>query len=235
MTFYKDLYPFYDRIFPLNKQAEEFLLHYFNEGDAVLDIGAGTGNMAIALAEKKLNITALELEPLMIEAIQQKAKSKDITIDCVNCSMMDISNMNKMFNGIYCIGNTLPHLQTVQEIKAFLQECYEKLNDNGNFIIQMVNFDKFASKADFSFPLINQADFSFRRKYEWTEDKILFTATLSFEGKETTNHTTLFPLQSQQLVQMLKEAGFNNVRLFGNFKANPYTVESPAIVTVAMK
>lgn len=235
MSFYESLFPVYDRIFPLNKGAESFLLELFNEEDSLLDIGAGTGSMAIALAAKGLEVTAVEPEPSMADAIVSKAGAKGIPVTVQAITMEQITHLEKKFDGIYCIGNTLPHLQNAVEIEGFLKACFEMLSAHGKLVLQTVNFDKFAESAEFIFPVIEKEDFLFKRKYDKDGDKILFTASLTSNGETKANSIPLFPITSSALMSMLERIGFKTIELYGSFKKDHHSAQSPAIVVLAHK
>lgn len=46
MTFYQMLTPYYDEIFPANEKQINFIVSYLQKGSSILDVGAGTGNVA---------------------------------------------------------------------------------------------------------------------------------------------------------------------------------------------
>lgn len=235
MSFYETLYPYYDRIFPLNKQAETFLEALFKEGQSILEVGAGTGNMAIALAEKGFIVTAVEPEEKMAHDIITKARSIDVPVKVHKYTMEQIEKLDGEFEGIYCVGNTLPHLQSLIEIEGFLEKCYKKLTDGGQLILQTVNFEKFYASPDFSFPVIEKEEFKFERKYEQQGEKVIFTTTLTTEKGVFTNSLPLFPVTSKVVVPLLEKIGYNKIEVLGNFKGESYSVGSPAFILVARK
>jgi glycine/sarcosine N-methyltransferase len=235
MSFYHDLTAYYDQIFPLNQTAFSFISEHFNQGSTILDMGAGTGNMAIALAEKDLKITASEPEDTMEQSIQKKANSKGVSLSVYTKSMEEIAKIQGDFDGILCIGNTLPHLSDIKAIEAFLRECYLKLNPNGLLILQQVNYDKVLSNDNFSFPVIEKEDFTFTRHYEKSSEHILFTTRLTLNEETIENTLPLYPVTSQQLISSLKNVGFGVVDVYGNFKGESHSTESPALVIVARK
>jgi glycine/sarcosine N-methyltransferase len=198
-------------------------------------MGAGTGTTAIALAEKGLKVIASEPEETMAETIRKKAKSKGLTLSVYTKSMDEIDEFQEQFDGILCIGNTLPHLSDLDAVESYLRKCYFQLEANGILILQQVNYDKVLSKSDFTFPVIEKGDFTFTREYEKKDEHILFTSRLSCNGETTENTIPLFPITSQQLVPLLKEVGFQAVNVYGNFQSEKHSTESPALITVARK
>ncbi|WP_338471404.1 class I SAM-dependent methyltransferase [Niallia sp. XMNu-256] len=235
MSFYNDLTAYYDQIFPLNQTAFSFISQHLPEGSTILDIGAGTGNMAIALAEKGIKVTASEPEETMAQSIQDKASSRGIDLSVFTKSMEEIDEIQGSFDGILCLGNTLPHLSNTREIEIFLKKCYLKLGQNGVLIIQQVNYDRVLTKHDFSFPVIEKEDFTFTRHYEKKDEHILFSTRLTVNEKTIENTMPLFPIISQQLISLLKVAGFGVVNVHGNFKGEAHSIDSPALVIVAKK
>ena len=233
MSFYQSFASYYDRIFPLNQTALSFVSNCFQSGESILDIGAGTGNMAIALAEKEIKVTASEPDETMAESIRSKTDLKGLTLSVQTKSMERIEEFQSNFDGIICIGNTLPHLPDEENIERFLNQCHHKLNKNGRLILQTVNYDKVLSTDDFSFPIIQKDDFSFTRRYEKVNDHIYFTSILTVNGESTENTIPLYPITSQRLISLLTKAGFESVQVYGNFKAEDFNRDSPALIVVA--
>lgn len=233
MSFYQSFASYYDRIFPLNPTALSFVSSHFQSGESLLDIGAGTGNMAIALAEKEMNVTASEPDETMAESIRSKTDMKGLTVSVQTKSMEQINEFQNNFDGIICIGNTLPHLPDEESIVNFLSQCHQKLNNDGRLILQTVNYDKVLFSEDFSFPVIQKDDFSFTRRYEKVNEHIYFTSILTVNGESTENTIPLYPITSQRLISLLKKSGFDSVQVYGNFKEEDYNRDSPALIVVA--
>ncbi|GGE68142.1 class I SAM-dependent methyltransferase [Priestia taiwanensis] len=231
MSFYKTLTPYYDDIFPTNEKTLAFLASHFKEGASVLDVGAGTGNMAISLAQQGFQITSMEPEESMAEQIQMKAQSHQLPIVVTTNTMQQLGTLDETYQGIYCIGNTLAHLHDVEEIRAFFHQTLERLQPEGVFIFQIVNFDK----KDFSFPIIEKDDFSFERQYERDGEYMLFTTTLSTKERVQTNTIPLYPTTVMQLRPMLEACGFEAVTAYGNFSFKAYDCNAPALIMVAKK
>jgi glycine/sarcosine N-methyltransferase len=233
LTFYRSLTPFYDEIFPTNAKALTFLKSNFKQGRLLLDVGAGTGSMALGLVDEGFNVIATEPEESMAQQIREKAAHTSMQV--FTKGMLQVADFEETFDGIYCVGNTLVHLNNVEEINEFLQQVYRKLATDGVFVCQIVNFDRVLSQHDFTFPVIEKENFEFKRQYELEGDKILFTTTITSEGQTFSNTTTLYPVTSEQLLPILKNCGFHSIETYGNFEKAVHSANSPAFIVVAKK
>lgn len=234
-TFYEVLTPYYDEIFPSNDKQISFLTSSFPAASTLLDIGAGTGNTAIALTKAGYNVTAAEPEPYMTTKINEKIKRDQLEIEVLQCSMQQMSKLDKTFDGIYCIGNTLPHLDNFKEISTFLQSAFNKLKAQGTLVIQTVNFEKVLVHQQYSFPLIQKDSFTFTRQYEPQDHKIMFTTILKTQTETHSNTLPLYPVTKTQLENELQNCGFHSVSVYGDYGKSPYNTESPGLVIVANK
>ncbi|MEH7247522.1 class I SAM-dependent methyltransferase [Neobacillus niacini] len=233
MTFYRSLTPYYDEIFPTNIKAVNFLVSNFKQGETLLDVGAGTGNMALYLSKEGFKITATEPEEAMANQIREKATNHSVSV--FTKTMQQLDEFEEPFDGIYSIGNTLVHLNNLEEISEFIHQVYRRLAVDGVFICQIVNFEKVLGNKDFTFPVIQKETFEFKRRYDVTGEHVLFTTTLSSAGQTFSNTTTLFPVTSKQLLPILKESGFQTIETYGNFEKGTYSENSPALIVVAKK
>ena len=199
----------------------------------MLDVGAGTGNMALYLSKEGFKVTATEPEEAMANQIREKATNHSVNV--FTKTMQQLDEFEETFDGIYCIGNTLVHLNNLEEINEFLHLVYKRLNGDGVFICQIVNFEKVLENEDFTFPIIQKETFEFKRHYDVEGEKVLFTTTLTSAEQSFSNTTSLYPVTSKQLLPILKDSGFQTIEAYGNFEKGTYSVNSPALIVVAKK
>ena len=204
---------------------------HFKKGDTILDVGAGTGNMALSLTHLGFNVTALEPGESMAELIRSKTQTHQFPIHVTTKTMQQLNQLEENYQGIYCIGNTLAHLQDLEEIQAFFQQTYEKLQPGGIFIIQIVNFEK----QNIVFPTIQTEHFLFKRQYEQNGSHILFTTTLTTKDDFQKNTIPLYPATVAQLSPLLEACGFDSITAYGNFAMKNYEQDDPALIIVAKK
>jgi len=241
MSFYQVLSHYYDEIFPKNPIQIDFITKFASNRKKILDVAAGSGNQALALAKAGFEVTAVDLDEQMIESIKQKAHAAQLSIDAFALDMKEIDSIEKIFNMIMCIGNSIVHLDSLDDITNMLKRGYHLLSENGVFIVQTVNYDMVLQRHITELPVIHRAEkgITFIRAYEHLPNKIKFHGTLtvenSVEQKTFNNSVDLYPLTSNELVAAFDTAGFSRVELYGNFKGDSYKSDSPALIAVAYK
>ncbi|MCR8644765.1 class I SAM-dependent methyltransferase [Paenibacillus sp. N1-5-1-14] len=232
MSFYHDLTPYYEQIFPANPKQIQFIQSYLQSGARVLDVGAGTGCTAEALASMDYTVTATEPEPSMYSALQEK-ESRIATLTASNLAMQQVNQLQGEYDGIYCIGNTLVHLNTRDEVQALFHDVRTLLRPDGKFIIQIVNVQGLEGLEKFDFLPLVKDNFVFDRKYDLTGEKIQFTSTITAEELTFTNTIALLRLTYADLRVMFEHAGFHHVEAYSDFEKTPFRESGQALIIVA--
>jgi uncharacterized protein (UPF0297 family) len=146
-------------------------------------------------------------------------------------------------NLTFCIGNSLVHLQDKNEIKALIKDMYSTLKDKGTMVIQIINYDRIIRQNVKSLPTIDRSNegVKFIRNYNHEEDEsiIHFQAELiiSKNGINETykNSVPLVAIQSDELISMIREAGFKEIDVYGDFSKNEFSENSYALIVAAHK
>lgn len=213
--FYNCIAEKYDYIFPLSPQQKAF---FDSEivGKSILDIGSATGNLPKYLSER-YDVTAIDIS----EGLIAKAKEKGVEIR--NLNMLEIGKLGKKFDTVSIVGNTLPHLFDFAEVRAFLSAANEQLTPGGKLIIQVVNFSRYQTVGEDDFlgnlPLIENEHVRFERYYYKRGDKIEFRTVMDSRHE---NSELLLNLNHENLPQLLSEANFGNIHLFGGFDKSEF-------------
>ena len=235
MSFYEKIVPYYDEIFPLNQKAYQLITKSFPAKSKILDLGAGTGSMAIQLAKEKFQVTAVEPDAKMVQSIQQKRSQLQVDCQIEAKSMQQLRTIIGSFDGLYCIGNTLAHAKNQTEIQDILAQVYEKLTTRGQFIAQVVNFDRVLATGTQPFSCIQKEEFTFERTYKIQGQSIAFTTTLTTTNGIAQQTTKLYPVTSSELVHALQHCGFSDVQIYGDYTEHLFSIQSPAIIVIARK
>lgn len=240
MAFYEELSKYYDHVFPYNQTTYNFLKNRFSDGKKVLDIATGTGNYSIAFAKDAYDVTAIDLDKEMIEALKGKASDSNLSLTPLVMNMLDLSQLEKdSFDGAFCIGNSLVHLQTAEDIQKALNEIYALLKKGGQLAIQIVNYDRILERNVKDLPLIHRPEVKvkFIRKYDLIDGMIHFKTRLIVGDDNETydNVITLYPLTSIEFKAILETSGFKNIKLYGGFDGKTFDIDAFPMIITAVK
>ena len=239
MALYDDLSVVYDIVFPENTQATGFLSKGLVPGSHILDLACGTGNYTHALTQKGHDVYGIDLDELMIQAAKRKYPDKSGNFFKGDMLCIDSIFEEQSFDMIYCIGNSLVHLPDREAIRKLAVKVFDLLNDNGMFIIQIVNYDRIVRLRIDSLPPIEREKegVSFIRNYTFDngQEYVHFNTELCYDDEKIANSVKLVALQSEDLTDIVKSAGFTEVQLFGSYDEPEHTGNSNATIIKATK
>lgn len=227
MGFYEEVSKYYDYIFPVQAPQINFLTKSLGrEGKSVLDIACATGGYAAALSELGYDVTAFDMDPFMMEACRTRMKEGNFPVRTFQGDMLEVGDLEERYDLAYCIGNSLVHLDRLEDVATFLEGCHKVLRPNGRLVVQIVNYDRILEYDMKSLPTIfnSEVNLSFERLYEYQEEtgKILFTGKLDVWRQKFVNTIALLPITSKQLMDMVDEYGFKDVEIYGDFMKKPF-------------
>lgn len=108
-----------------------------------IDMGAGNGMQAIPLAELGYEVTAIDFNPQLLSELNQNVKNRSLPMQLVDGEITNFS-LWKDINPelILCCGDTISHLDSFEEIKAWMEQCYTILLPGGKFILSFRDYSK---------------------------------------------------------------------------------------------
>lgn len=245
MGFYEELSRYYDIIFPMNLDTLNFINKRLKPNSRVLDIACGTGNYSIELAKLGKKVDGIDLDEEMIYKAKDKGKTEGLYIDFKADDMKKISELfNKNdYDLAFCIGNSLVHLNDKEEVFNLIKKIYSLLKADGGVIIQIVNYDRILKYNLDHLPTITRQDHGveFIRNYELDikGEKVYFNTEIIVnrdnEELKYSNSIPLLSLLSKDLKEILQEAGFREISLYGSFKEEEHNDSSFATIIHAIK
>ncbi len=222
MAFYSDFAGSYEDIFPFRAEAASFLDRWLPAAGRVLDVGCGTGRYCRHLDGTGRACVGIDLDPGMIDEAQRLHPAGDFRI----MGMEEIGLLGDGgFDGIFCIGNVLPHLPAAG-LAGFLAAVHRLLRPGGVWLFQTVNFDPILQFDEYVFPPLRPGDgeLVFRRTYrDITPGSLRFVTVLERDGEEIfSGETTLYPRTSGDLAAGHRAAGFVQSAHVADWSGRPF-------------
>lgn len=246
MSFYKSISNYYDYIFPFNSKQLEFVKKFVVKDEEktfkVLDVGCGTGNLAIELANEGFTVSAIDLDIKMIKQAKRKNKLLEGSVNFEIAGMLEMKNHFKCnhFDLLYCFGNTLPHLNNIMEIEFFLRQAATVMEPGAPLLLQLINYDRILDENIQGLSSIENKHIKFDRHYHYeSQSKLIEFSTKLYikkENKSIENSILLYPLRKKELEAILLRSGFIEIEYFGSFAGSSYNNSSvPLIISCTKK
>jgi SAM-dependent methyltransferase len=248
MDFYESISAYYDHIFPVDPQTVRFLAARARAGSRVLDLACGTGGHAVALARLGHPVLGVDLDGAMIRLAQAKAAEGGLRGGArPEFRVMDMREAGRKlepgFGLVYCIGNSLVHLEGEEAIGRVLADCRRLLEPGGALVVQVINYDRIVSRRVLELPTLESADppLRFVRRYDYSEgDRVVQFRTrlvVREPGGEraVTNTVPLWILRREALERLTRSAGFQRPEVLGGFGGEPLGPDSLPLILCARR
>ena len=112
------------------------LIAYVKEGDRALDLGCGTGTLALRAAKKGAEVKAIDINPGMLEVAKEKAEAAHLSknIEFVEMGVAELGNETDHCYDVVMSGLCLSEL-TEEELDFTLKEVSRILKPEGLFLV----------------------------------------------------------------------------------------------------
>ncbi len=225
------------------EEKQGFFVHYGVEAGEILDIGAGTGRIAIPLAEKGVKVWCVEPSPAMREQFEKKLKDRPELAENVQLIAGDASsfNLNRTFPAALLSGS-FDHFLNDKERSSSLFNIAKHLQPGGTLV-----FDVGIGYMDDS-PLepggqVKLGDKEYRRflsRKRMPDDTLdwFLIYEVHQSGKlieRIEQHSSAGIVDRAKLHLLLKETGFEVAREFGDYDFKTFEEGDKMLVIEAAK
>ncbi len=239
MTMYDKLAARYDQMIRWKTRLERetpFFQKLFVEKriKEVLDLGCGTGQHARLFHKWGCDITCVDPSAELLKIAGDGFEEED-SIRFINADFLTFpEHVSKSFDIVICLGNSLPHVNTIEELKQTFRNVFHALKPGGMFVFQNRNYDRLLeTKERFLLPLTHRVadnEQIFFRFNDFLGNKVRFNVVHFTRVAERWIHEVysmeLEPLVRDDVVVALKEAGFSSIDLYGDYSGTPFDPQS---------
>ena len=112
----------------------DFIAELAGDG-AALELGIGTGRIALPLAQRGVRVSGIELSPDMVAQLRKKAGAKNIEVAIGDFSATQVDGT---FTVAYLVANTIMNLTTQAAQVACFENVAAHLEPGGCFVIDVI-------------------------------------------------------------------------------------------------
>lgn len=99
-----------------------------------VDLGAGSGFQSIPLSEAGFRVIAIDLSHDLL--MELKSHAAGLPIVTVEDNLLNFAeHISGNIELIVCMGDTITHLQTLEEVRSLLENAGRAIEDNGHLIL----------------------------------------------------------------------------------------------------
>jgi glycine/sarcosine N-methyltransferase len=229
---YDELAAHYDQIFEdweasITRQAAVLTSILNHEcGDRrpirVLDCACGIGTQSLGLAMNGFDVTGCDISCGAVDRARAEASKRGLSLPFLVANMVQLNSIPpSSFDAVICIDNSLPHLETAEELLQAAQQAYGKLQPGGCFIGSIRDYDRLVVERPTTQGPSFYSDSGSRRIvfqiWDWLDERryrLHLYITRSTESASQTFHFTSIyrAVLRSELGHILEQAGFTNVR-----------------------
>jgi len=234
LEFYESFVDKYDTLVSFKNRVEreanfyDFIFKKYNV-KTVLDCACGTGHHVMMLKQLGYNVTGSDLSPMMINKAQKNLKMRKLDALLKISDIRDLhKNFVEKFDAVICVGNSLPHLLSDEDIVSALSEMNAILNDNGMLILEQRNYDKLEKIKKRFFPISFKEEEVFFYVLDFFPTNIIFNIiNINTSNKTFHTYTTTYNiLKMDKLKELLNSTGFKIVASYEDYNFNDFNIET---------
>lgn len=188
----------------------------------VLDCACGIGTQSLGLAMKGFDVTGCDISIGAIQRARSEAAKRELSIPFSVASMVQLSAIpESSFDAVICIDNSLPHLQTDEDLLQASEQAYGKLRPGGSFIGSIRDYDRLVVERPTTQGPAFYSDNGSRRivfqVWDWLDERryrFHLYITRNRESEWQTFHftSTYRAVLRRELQRILEATGFINIR-----------------------
>jgi len=243
--FYKEIAADYDRMTRLagRLDAEERTLGRWKKRfgfKSALDAACGTGLHAIALARLGVATVAADISAEMLDVARRNAQNEGARLEFLETSMTRLAaRLQGPFDAIFCLGNSLPHLERDGDLEAALSGFARLLDPDGVVVLQLLNYAKILKTRERVIAINADGDSQYVRFYDFLDDRVRFNVlTIRRSGSKfshSLSSTILRPYTLQELQLALQATGFGRLEVFGDMSFAPFKADAAPNVVIGAR
>ncbi len=111
-------------------------------GARVLDCASGTGQLAVGLALRGLEVVATDASGAMVARTRELAAERGVEVQAARCRWEDLPDRCRgEFHAVFCVGNSLTHAAGAQARRAALGAMARLLRPGGVLVVTSRNWE----------------------------------------------------------------------------------------------
>lgn len=193
----------------------------------MLDVAVGVGTQALGLAARGYAVTGSDISPVAVQRAIAEAKQRDVGLPCVAADFRALPVRTAATDVLIACDNSLPHLESPDDIAAALAEWWRVVRPGGGCLISMRDYGSPPPAGTIEVRPYGERIWKGRRydvRQVWTwrgpryEVALEIVPTMGEEEAPTLVQASYLAIAPAQVMELLRTVGFERVkRIDGRF------------------
>jgi SAM-dependent methyltransferase len=199
----------------------------------ILDLACGQGRHAIELAGRGYDVTGVDLSQYLLDVARARARAANVTLRLLHRDMRDPLS-GERFDLILSLFTSFGYFDDEAEDRRVLTGVARQLRRGGRFLLEVLNGqrerERFEPRQWFS---VGKTAVMEERRLERSDRRLVVTRTISTPNGRETNAHSLRIYDGAEIEACLLDAGFAEIRLYGDWNGERLTPASARVLAVA--
>ncbi|WP_128895872.1 class I SAM-dependent DNA methyltransferase [Longirhabdus pacifica] len=213
----------------------------------VVELGCGTGNISIPLAENGLKVTGIDISSSMLTIANEKARQQSLTgtLQWVQQDMVHWQ-VEEQVDSVISFCDSMNYVLHDHDVQQMIQHSATALRDGGTFIFDLHHPQQLKSYFDHQPYYVDEDDVAYIWTCDWDDESQQIDHFLTLFIKEQhqpsehlfrrfEEHHAQRSYDPQWIKEQLLTAGFRKVHIYGDFEFEPYHEKTQRLFFVAVK
>lgn len=242
---------YYDKAYERRREDVMFYAEFAaKSAKSVLELGVGTGRVAIETARRGVEIVGIDRMPSMLaRAKKLLAEEPAVVRSRVTLKRGDLLKvrLDRKFSLVTSPFNVFQHLYTRDDFERALGTVKAHLAPRGTFVFDVLMPDAGSLARDpnrfYKSPAVKHPDgkrYSYAESFDYDAVNQVQTVTMAFSEQNDVGNTFVQPLLHrqffpQELEALLHYNGFELRELYGDFDRSPLSAASESQICVCVR
>ena len=202
----------------------------------VLDLACGPGRHALPLASRGFEVTAVDVSAYLLEQLRQRCEAQGLTMDIRQTDMREFETDQNVDLAL-SMHTSFGFFETEDEDVQLLRRIHDSLSPEGRLVLDVAGKEYIARQTE---PLmvreLDEGDFLIEQPEVFDDCTRLATTWTLVTGDEV--YRTQFRLRiysAAELTALCREAGFSDIRVYGDLQGSAYDLESDRLIVLASR
>ena len=188
----------------------------------ILELACGTGNLTIPLTKKNYDIAGIDISEEMLQVAREKAEKENVELVLLEQDIVELDFDVTNLDCILCGCDGFNYITYDEDLEGVFAKCHELLKENGLFIFDISSYYKLSTVLG-------------NNMYGENRENVAYMWQNYFDDYKIEENHLQRAYKNEEIIELLKNAGFENIKTYGDFKLEAPQKDSERVFFVCKK